>query len=272
MVPSCSLIDEAVEVAAAAARAGGAVLAATDRTRVEVRLKDARVDVTTSADRASQAAVVEVLRAAFPEHTVVGEEGTVAGADGGHAWLVDGLDGTSNFTHGIPWYCVSVALRCGPEAVAGAVFDPVHGELFAAGRGLGATCNGVPLRVDPTGELTSAVVASQIQTADPARIAHFAAEFERLMNAVGGVRFIGAPALIMSHIAAGHLTAYCERAMESWDISAGQVLVEEAGGRVTDYRGTRIASAARTDVVASNGAVHDALVAQTSSWERASSA
>jgi myo-inositol-1(or 4)-monophosphatase len=241
------------------------VLAATDRTRVDVTFKDTRVDVTTSADRASQAAVVAVLRAAFPEHGVIGEEGTEPGTDDGHVWLVDGLDGTSNFTHGIPWYCVSVALRCrcsgGDEVVAGAVHDPVHEELFAAGRGRGATRNGAPLRVAATATLDRAVVASQIQSSDPERIAQFAGTFERLMNAVGGVRFPGAPALIMSHIAAGHYTAYCERSMEAWDISAGQLLVEEAGGRVTDFAGTRIASAARTDVVASNGAVHDALCA-----------
>jgi Archaeal fructose-1,6-bisphosphatase and related enzymes of inositol monophosphatase family len=109
---SCSLVEPARAAAVAAARAGGAVLAATDRSRVEITLKDARVDVTTSADLASQTAVVAELRAAFPEHVVVGEEGTEPGSDTEHVWFIDGLDGTSNFTHGIPWYCVSVALRC----------------------------------------------------------------------------------------------------------------------------------------------------------------
>jgi myo-inositol-1(or 4)-monophosphatase len=125
-------------------------------------------------------------------------------------WLVDGLDGTSNFTHGIPWYCVSVALRCrehgADEVVAAAVHDPVHDDLWAAGRGRGATGNGVPLRVDGTARLDRALVVSQIQSADPARIAEFAAMFRALMNGAGGVRFIGAPALILSHIAAGHVT------------------------------------------------------------------
>jgi myo-inositol-1(or 4)-monophosphatase len=257
----CELLDRAVGVAEAAARAGGAVLAATDPAGVAVTLKDARADVTTSADRASQAAVVEVLRSAFADHVIVGEEGTVDGDDAEHVWYVDGLDGTSNFTHGVPWYCVAVALRCGPEVVAGAVYDPVHEHLFAAGRGRGATRNGVALRVAGTDDVARAFVATQIQTADPARIAAFTGELKRLMNAVAGIRFIGAPALIMSHIAAGDLTAYCERAMGAWDISAGQLLIEEAGGRVSDYTGARISSAARTDVVASNGAVHDALLA-----------
>jgi myo-inositol-1(or 4)-monophosphatase len=249
------------EVAIAAARAGGAVLAATDRATLDITLKDARVDLTTSADLASQAAVVDVLRGAFPEHTVVGEEGTVPGGDGAHIWYVDGLDGTSNFANGIPWYCVSVALRVDDEVLAGAVFDPVHDDLFAAGRGLGATVNGTPLRVSPEAELRRAIVATQIQTSDAGRIGEFVGDMERLMNAAGGVRFMGAPALLLAHIAAGHLTAYCERAMPPWDISAGQLLVEEAGGRVSDRRGVRIASAAVTDIVASNGGIQDALLA-----------
>ena len=262
---SCALVERARAAADAAARAGGAVLAATDRTRVEVTLKDARVDITTSADAASQAAVIARLRATFPEHGVIGEEGTEPGADPEHVWLVDGLDGTSNFTHGIPWYCVSVALRCrehgADEVVAGAVFDPVHDVLYAAGRGQGATANGVALQVDDTDALARAVVVSQLQSADPAKIAQFVAMFEVLMNTAGGVRFPGAPALILSHIAAGHLTAYVERAMASWDISAGQLILEEAGGRLTDFGGVRVASAAVIDVVATNGPIHDELLA-----------
>lgn len=257
----CPLVDAALTAAVAAARAGGAVLRATDHSRVHVTLKDARVDVTTSADVASQAAVVGVLRATFGEHVVVGEEGTETGPDTDHVWYVDGLDGTSNFTHGIPWFCVSVALRCRDELVAGAVFDPVRDELWAAGRGRGATGNGVPLRVAGTAALAGAVVVSQIQTADPARIAGFVAMFETLLNTAGGVRCTGAPALVLSHVAAGHFTGYVERAMPPWDISAGQLILEEAGGRLTDLAGVRVATAEVTDVVATNGAIHDELLA-----------
>lgn len=253
-------LEDALTVAVSAARAGGAVLAATDRTLIDVAYKQERVDLTTSADRASQEAAVQAIRATFAAHTIVGEEGTEAGGDTHHVWYVDGLDGTSNFARGLPWYCVSVALRAGDEVVAGAVVDPVHDELFAAGRGRGATCNGVPLRVTPTPSVERAVVATQIQSADPARIAAFAGELERLLLRTGGVRFLGAPALLMSHVAAGHLTAYAERAMDAWDISAGQLIVEEAGGRVTDWAGARIASAARTDVLAGDGGVHDELL------------
>jgi myo-inositol-1(or 4)-monophosphatase len=260
----CPLVDDAVAVAAGAARAGGSVLLHMDRATLDVTIKDAGADMTTSADHASQAAIVADLRATFPDHVIVGEEGTEPGSDDTHVWYVDGLDGTGNYANGIPWYAVSVALRCrehgADEVVAGAVYDPVHDQLFCAGRGSGATVNGEPLAVSSLAPLRRTVVATQIKTADPARITRHAATVERLLATAGSVRSPGAPALIMAHIAAGHYGAYVEREMPAWDISAGQLLIEEAGGQVTDTRGLRIATADVTDVVASNGAIHDELL------------
>ena len=249
------------EVAAAAARAGGAVLRATDHRSIDVRLKDERVDLTTSADIASQEAAVAEIRAAFPDHPVVGEEGTVDGTDPDHVWYVDGLDGTSNFAAGIPWYGVSVGVRHGGSAAAGAVYDPVHDDLFAAATGLGATRNDQWLKVGGPDALRRALVAFQIQTSDPEKIHRFARELDVLMQRSAGVRLMGAPALLLSHIAAGHLTGYVERAMPPWDITAGQVVLAEAGGRLTDLDGVAVDTAAVTDVVASNGRVHEELLA-----------
>lgn len=256
-----SAIERLRDVAVAAARAGGVVLRDTDRTAVDIRLKDERVDLTTSADAAAQHAAVAAIRATFPDHRVVGEDGTVDGADTDHVWYVDGLDGTSNFAAGIPWYCVSVGVRHRGAAVAGAVYDPVHDTLFAAGKGLGATGNGRPLRVSATDALRRAVIAFQIQTSDRDRIHRFTRELDALMQVSAGVRLMGAPALLLSHIAAGHLTGYVERTMAPWDICAGQVILTEAGGRLTDLDAVAIDTAAVTDVVASNGGVHDELVA-----------
>lgn len=254
------------DVAVAAARAGGAVLRATDHTTVDIRLKDARVDLTTSADAASQDAAVAAIREVFADHVVVGEEGTVLGehadrgSDTDHVWYVDGLDGTSNFTAGLPWYCVSVGVRRRGGAVAGAVYDPVHDDLFCAGTGLGATCNDRPLRVGGTDALRRAVVAFQIQSSDPDLIHGFTRELDALMQVCGGVRLMGAPALLLSHVAAGHLTAYVERSMHPWDICAGQVILTEAGGLLTDLDGVAIDTPEVTDVVASNGGIHDQLL------------
>jgi len=263
-IAPCPLVDDAVAVAAGAARTGGSVLLGMDRTSLDVTIKDSGVDMTTSADHASQAAIVADLRATFPDHVIVGEEGTEPGADDAHVWYVDGLDGTGNYANGIHWYAVSVALRCrehgADEVIAGAVYDPVHDQLFCAGRGIGATVNGEPLAVSPVAPLRRAVVATQIKSSDPARISRHAATVERLLTTAGSVRSPGAPALIMAHIAAGHFSAYVERAMAPWDISAGQLLIEEAGGRVTEAGGQRIGSADVTDVVATNGAIHDELL------------
>lgn len=248
------------DVAIAAARAGGAVLRATDHTTLDIRLKDERVDLTTSADAASQDAAVAAIRDVFADHTVVGEEGTVDGSDTDHVWYVDGLDGTRNFAAGIPWYCVSVGIRKGGVAVAGAVYDPVHDELFCAGTGLGATCNDRPLQVNGPDALRGALVAFQIQTSDPDLIHRFTRELDALMQVCGGVRLMGAPALLLSHIAAGHLTAYVERSMPPWDICAGHVILTEAGGLLTDLDGVAIDTPDVTDVVASNGRIHDQLL------------
>lgn len=244
------------DVAAAAARAGGAVLRDTERATLDITLKDGRADLTTSADAASQEAAVAAIRDVFADHTVVGEEGVVPGSDTEHVWYVDGLDGTGNFAAGLPWYCVSVGMRSADAAVAGAVYDPVHDELFAAGTGLGATVNGRPLRVGGPDTLDRAVVAFQIQTSDADRIHRFTRELDALMQACRGVRVMGAPALLLSHIAAGHLTAYIERSMPPWDITAGQVLLTEAGGMITDLGGIVIDTPEITDVVASNGRIH----------------
>ena len=141
------------------------------------------------------------------------------------------------------------------------MYDPVHDELFAAAAGLGATRNGRPLRVGGPETLDRAVVAFQIQTSDPERIHRFTGELDALMQVCRGVRLMGAPALLLSHVAAGHLTAYVERSMPPWDITAGQVILLEAGGVLTDLDGVAVDTPEVTDVVASNGRIQDHLLA-----------
>lgn len=255
--------DRALEVAVAAARAGARALTSAARGDLEVSYKDARANLVTVADHRSQEAVTSVIRDAFPRHAVVGEEGT----DGPNAvsapdvWYVDPLDGTTNFAHGLPFYCVSVALRSSGETVAGAVYDVPHEEMFAAARGGGATLNGKALRVSGVSRLDRALVVTQAQSVDPAEIRAYADLVERLMSVAGGLRSLGSPALALCAIATGRLEAYCEHAMDAWDIAAGQLILEEAGGVLTRFDGTPHRSADRADVVASNGQVHAELLA-----------
>ena len=250
----------AAEVAQAAARAGGAALMARRLERLDVEYKDARANLVTVADRESQRAIADIILTAFPGHAVDGEEGVAGNFDSPDVWYVDPLDGTTNFSHGLPFCCVSVALRAYGATVAGAVYDPVHDEIFAASAGGGATLNGERLRVSAVSRLDQSLVVAQAQTVDPGEIRAYALLVERLMSVAGGVRSLGSPALTLCYIAAGRLDAYCEYAMDAWDILAGQLILAEAGGMLTLFDGKPHSTAARVDVVASNGYVHAALI------------
>jgi myo-inositol-1(or 4)-monophosphatase len=252
--------DRRLEVAVAAARAAAQVLSDAMRSDLEISYKDTRANLVTAADRRSQEAIASVILDAFPGHAIVGEEGTTGNPSGEHVWYVDPLDGTTNYTHRLPFFCVSIALRTGGETVAGVVYDPSHDEMFAAVRHGGATCNGERLHVSGITRLDRALVAAQAQTDDPAEIRAFAELAERLLNVAGGVRSLGSPALTLCAIAAGRLDAYCEHAMELWDLAAGQLILEEAGGALTQFDGRPHKSADRADVVASNGWIHGELL------------
>jgi len=252
-----------LRIAEAAARAGGEVLIRRLRegADLEIGYKDARANLVTEADRESQRAVAATILTAFPDHAVNGEEGTAGNFDAASVWYVDPLDGTTNYAHGVPFYCVSVALRSGGKTVAGAVYDPVRDELFAAVRGGGATLNSRPLHVSDVTRLDRALVVAQAQTVDADEIHAYAALVERLMSVCGGVRSLGSPALTLCAIAAGRLEAYCEYTMDAWDILAGGLILAEAGGKLTLFNGRPHDSTERADVIASNGHVHAELIA-----------
>jgi myo-inositol-1(or 4)-monophosphatase len=258
-------MNRELRVAIAAARAGAAELTAV-RGDLRIDYKDARANLVTDADLRSQQAITDVILSAFPSgHAIDGEEGAAGDPDAGHVWYVDPLDGTTNFAHGLPFFCVSVALRTAGDGtagqtIAGAVYDPVHDEMFAAARGDGATLNGRRLSVSAVTRLDRALVVAQAQSVDVAEIRAYADLVERLMHTAGGVRSLGSPALTLCAIAAGRLEAYCEHAMDAWDIAAGQLILEESGGRLTTFDGSPHQSADRADVVASNGLVHTELL------------
>src|SRR3984957_19344049 len=252
----------AAEVAEAAARMGGAVLTRflRDEDELEIGYKDARANLVTAADRESQRAVTETILTAFPDHAVDGEGGTAGSLDAADVWYVDPLDGTTNFTHGLPFFCVSVALRSRGTTVAGAVYDPLHDEMFVGVLAGGATLNGVPIGVSDIARLDRALVVAQAQTVDPGEISAYTRLVERLMSVSGGVRSLGSPALTLCAIAAGRLEAYCDYAMDAWDLAAGQLILEQAGGRLTLFDGRPHESVDRVDVVASNGHIHPELI------------
>ena len=250
--------DRLLPVAEAAARAGGAVLRDGLARPKEIVAKG-RTDIVTWADGASQQAIVEVITAAFPsgDHCIVGEEGDVGDRSAPFTWIVDPLDGTSNYAHGIPFFCVSVAVReTGGPLLAGVVYDPLRDECFAAARGQGSAPT-----VSSTTELQRAIVSSGIQNDDPATIDAFSGRFMALLRACRGVRLLGSPALALAYLSVGRIDGLAQKdALWVWDVAAGIVLVEEAGGRVTGFEGEAVSLDGRADIIASNGLLHDALL------------
>lgn len=246
-----------------AARAGGAVLTeGLDRT-LDVEQKSARASIVTEIDLESQRRIFDVIGTTFPEHVIMGEEGDGGGDDHSHTWIVDPLDGTSNYASGIPFACVSVAVRDVDGVVAGAIFEPFRGELFTATRGEGAFAGDQRLRVRDQPDLARALVTTGLQSDDPDQIAAHTRRVEALHLHSRGVRMLGCPALCLAYVAAGRIDAFLERdATYAWDVAAGSLMIQEAGGRCEDLDGGSInLGRGVSNVLATNGAVHDELFA-----------
>jgi myo-inositol-1(or 4)-monophosphatase len=250
-----------LEVAIDAARAGGAVLERGLQGAVDVEVKNERTSIVTWVDKAAQDEVVRVITDRFPDHAILAEEGFAGRNEGAITWIVDPLDGTSNYAHGIPLSCTSVAVRDRDGLAAGAIYEPFRGELFTAVRGGGARLAGERLQVSATPTLSRAMVCTGVQSDDPVAIGAFAARLERLLSACRGVRCLGSPALCLAYIAAGRIDAFLERdATYAWDVAAGALMITEAGGRIEDLDGSALnLGAGLANVLASNGAIHDAL-------------
>jgi myo-inositol-1(or 4)-monophosphatase len=188
------------------------------------------------ADREAEQAIAALLRAERPDDGLLAEEGSSEDAASGRRWVVDPLDGTTNYLYGLPAWAVSVAVEDARGGLAGVVFDPVRDELFAAERGAGATCNGDPIRVRDDAPLDRALVATGFGY-DAERRARQADVLRRVLPAVRDVRRAGAAALDLAWLAAGRLDGYWERGLQPWDWAAGRLIVTSAGGAVRDLPG-----------------------------------
>jgi myo-inositol-1(or 4)-monophosphatase len=216
------------------------------------------VDLVTDADHAAEDLVRGMILGAFPEHRFVGEEGvfkarSAVELDEGYSWIVDPLDGTTNYAHRYPHFCVSIALDYQGTIQLGVVYDPMMDELFIGRHGGGATLNGRPMRVSETATLLRSLLATGFAY-DPLARAENTAIWDAFMPLCQGVRRDGSAALNMCYVAAGRLDGFWERPINAWDISAGAVMVEEAGGQISGYDGPFDPYAG--EVVASNGLLH----------------
>lgn len=250
----------ALDFAVATARDAGAILRERFGAGRTIEFKGV-VDLVTDADRASETLIASRLQASFPNHRVVGEEGiaTQASGDGGYVWVVDPLDGTTNYAHNYPHFGVSIALAHDNELLAGVVYDPMRDELFAAERGKGATLNDRPIHVSNETELIRSLVATGFAYDLSLRDGQLEI-WKRMQHVTRGIRRDGAAALDLVWTAAGRLDGFWEDPLMPWDMAAGALIVAEAGGRVTDYRGAPH-DPFGTGAVATNGRIHDAMLA-----------
>lgn len=245
-------------VAADAALISGKIQSERLGTEIDIRHKG-ELDLVTEVDQACERAIVARLRASFPHHDLVAEESAPSLTGAECVWYVDPLDGTTNYAHGYPFFCTSIALVRRGEVIASAVYDPVKEELFTAARGRGATCNGRPLRVSASAELARSVFVTGFPYDLRDDVPHTLRLFERFVHHARALRRDGAAALDLAYLAAGRIDGYFEERLKPWDVLAGALLVEEAGGRMSRFDGAPIGTSA-DEVVASNGILHDAML------------
>ncbi len=248
--------SDLLRTAERAARAGAAALAPLFAGRAGLSIEEkAHHDFVSEADRASERAIAAAIRAEFPGHAILAEEELRAALDEpGPLWIVDPLDGTTNFLHGFPVFSVSVACAVAGELLAGVVLDPSRGELFAASRGGGATLDGRPIAVSSQPGLRRALVGTGFPFRRLDRLELYLAAFRAVIAETAGVRRAGSAAIDLAYVACGRLDGFWEEGLGPWDLAAGALLIEEAGGVVTDFRGGR-AFLERGDLVAGPAAV-----------------
>jgi len=248
-----SYLETSMEIA----REAGALLATYFERRIGYELKG-EFDLVTEADRASERLVVERLRARFPSHAIVAEEGSGHESPSEYRWYVDPLDGTTNFAHGFPMFNVTLALERAGELIAGVIFDPLRQEMFSAERGSGAYLNNRRIRVSKVSRLEDSLVV----TGFPSRKRHLNVNvhfYYHLAMFSHGVRRSGSAALDIAYVASGRLEAFWEFGLSPWDQAAGVLLVAEAGGRVSDMQGAP-ASLRSPHLLADNGLVHEEIL------------
>jgi myo-inositol-1(or 4)-monophosphatase len=245
-------------VAAEAALRAGTIQKARFGRELQIHHKGA-IDLVTDVDKSCEDAILEVIRARFGDHDIVTEETHLESTGSCHVWYVDPLDGTVNFAHGYPFFSASVALAVEGVAVAGAVYDPIKDELFTAERGGGAYLNGRRLQVSKANELVKSLLVTGFPYDVHDDVDAKIRLFRRFMGVAQAIRRDGSAALDLGYLAAGRIDGFWEERLNAWDMAAGNLLVEEAGGRVSRFDGSALPLRA-DEIVASNGALHEAML------------
>ena len=224
-------------------------------------MKKGDINLVTDADLASEALIIERIKSHYPKHSILAEESgeaIVIGGDTTWKWIIDPLDGTTNYAHGYPCFCVTLALEHNGEIVIGVTFDPTRNELFAAEKGRGASLNNKPIRVSSTENLGDALIVTGFPY-DIKERDNFARHLTEMLLKSRGVRRDGSAAIDMAYVACGRFDGFWEEGLNAWDVAAGVLLIEEAGGQVTYYDGSPFSIYA-PPICASNGLLHSAIL------------
>lgn len=255
--PSSAELARFAAVAEEGARAAGDVLMAR-RGRVAIELKAGHADLVTEADRAAERAVFDLLRENFPDHGFIGEESGSRDGDSPYRWIVDPLDGTTNYAQGLPLFAVSIGLEREGRLVAGVIYAPALEGMYTAYSGGGAFFNGEPMRVSSEERLENSLLVTGFVHDDDV-IRNNVVPLGDFIGRSRGVRLLGAAAINLAFVAQGLFEAYWAPSNQAWDVAAGTLIVEEAGGRVTDMAGGPL-DLFRPRLLATNGLLHDTMV------------
>jgi len=255
------MTTQILETAIEAAREAGEILRQFAAKGFEISNKG-RINLVTEADLASENFIKEMVSSRFPTHRILAEESGISphhDESAEYFWIIDPLDGTTNFSHGFPCYAVSIGVEHRGEPVVGVIYDPSRDELFAAERGSGATLNGASIRVSAIDHLEKSLLVSGFPYDVREKMGDYLPAWKRFLECSQGVRRFGAAAIDMAYVACGRLDGFWEKGLNPWDTAAGRVIIEEAGGRVTKLDGSPFDNFTPS-LLCTNGRIHQAML------------
>lgn len=252
-------LEQVKKVGILAAQKAGEVLRRFHGTELSIRKKGA-IDLVTEADTASEKRIIDTILSRYPGHGILAEESGHIPGEGKYRWIIDPLDGTTNFAHGLDLYSVSIAFSVADQVVMGVVFAPASGELFAAVKGKGATLNGKAIRVSSTESLSDSLLVTGFPYNSREMMAPLLTRFSNCLAACQGIRRLGSAAIDLCYVACGRFDGFWEENLKPWDTAAGALIAGEAGARVTDFDDTAFLID-MAQIVASNGCIHSEMLA-----------
>lgn len=248
--------NEALKVALEAALKAGEMLRKKFGTTFEISSKSGCHNLVTECDKAAEKIIIETIHKIFPDHAILAEESGASAQKNRITWIIDPLDGTVNFAHTIPTFCVSIAAAVEAEIVAGVIYQPITNEIFTAERGKGAFLNDKKIKVSDTGDLQQAIVSTGFPYNLSENPLNCIESFIKIAHLGIPIRRLGSGAIDLAYVAAGRFDAFWEVTLQPWDFAAAQLLIQEAGGKITDYKGNPHPLFTPGPILASNGKLH----------------